>query len=184
MGSKRLKAVSVTGSRKLDMDDPEKFKEYTKEVRELFKDHPVLGESMKRYGTGGIVNTTNARNILPTRNFQYGHFEDAMKISGEYMEDHELVGVKSSCIHCPVTCGRDVEVEGVGRVKGPEYETLALHGHEPRDRRPQEGLRVELPGRRPGHGHDQPRRDAGLRDGAAGARHAGRRASPSATRPA
>ncbi|MBW2397147.1 MAG: aldehyde ferredoxin oxidoreductase C-terminal domain-containing protein, partial [Deltaproteobacteria bacterium] len=91
-------------------------------------DHPVLGESMKRFGTAGIVNTTNARNILPTRNFQKGHFDDAMKISGEWMEEHELKGVKTSCIHCPVTCGRDVEVEGKGRVKGPEYETVALMG--------------------------------------------------------
>ncbi|MBW2286882.1 MAG: aldehyde ferredoxin oxidoreductase family protein [Deltaproteobacteria bacterium] len=128
MGSKRLKAVSVQGSRKLDMEDPEKFKEYTIEVRKLFKDHPVLGNSMKRFGTGAIVNTANARNILPTRNFQRGSFSEAMKISGEYLEDHELRGVKSSCIHCPVTCGRDVDVEGVGRVKGPEYETLALMG--------------------------------------------------------
>jgi aldehyde:ferredoxin oxidoreductase len=128
MGSKQLKAVSVSGSRKLDMEDPEKFKEYTKEVRAIFKDHPMLGESMKRYGTGGIVNTTNGRNILPTRNFQKGHFDDAMKISGEWFEDHELKGVKTSCIHCPVTCGRDTDVEGVGRVKGPEYETLALMG--------------------------------------------------------
>jgi len=128
MGAKRLKAVSVSGKRKLDMEDPEKFKEYTKELRKQFKDHPVLGESMKRFGTGGIVNTTNGRNILPTRNFQRGHFDDAVKISGEWMEDHELKGVKTSCIHCPVTCGRDVEVEGKGRVKGPEYETLALLG--------------------------------------------------------
>ncbi len=43
----------MRGSRKLDMEDPEKFKEYTKEVRKLFEDHPVLGESMKRFGTGG-----------------------------------------------------------------------------------------------------------------------------------
>jgi aldehyde:ferredoxin oxidoreductase len=128
MGSKCLKAVSVRGKRKLEMEDPEKFREYTREVRKLFADHPVLGESMKRFGTGGIVNTTNGRNILPTRNFQKGHFGDAMKISGEWMEDHELEGVKTSCIHCPVTCGRDVEVEGKGRVKGPEYETLALLG--------------------------------------------------------
>ncbi len=128
MGSKKLKAVSVRGSRKLDMEDPDKFKEYTKEVRRIFKDHPVLGESLKRFGTGGIVNTTNGRNILPTRNFQHGHFDGAMKISGEWFEDHELKGVKTSCIHCPVTCGRDVDVEGVGRVKGPEYETLALLG--------------------------------------------------------
>ncbi len=128
MGSKRLKAITVAGSRKLEMDDPEKFKEYTKEVRKLFEEHPVMGESLRRYGTANIVNTTNARNIIPTRNFKYGHFADAMKLSGEYMEDHELVGIKSSCLHCPVTCGREVEVEGIGRVKGPEYETLALLG--------------------------------------------------------
>jgi aldehyde:ferredoxin oxidoreductase len=128
MGSKRLKAITVAGTRKLEMDDPEKFKEYTREVRKLFEEHPVLGESMKRYGTANIVNTTNARNIIPTHNFRYGRFDDAMKISGEYMEDHELVGVKSSCLHCPVTCGREVKVEGIGRVKGPEYETLALLG--------------------------------------------------------
>ncbi|MBI1818556.1 MAG: aldehyde ferredoxin oxidoreductase family protein [Deltaproteobacteria bacterium] len=128
MGSKRLKAISATGSRKLEMDDEEKFKEYTKTVRVLFRDHPVLGESLKRFGTAGIVNTTNARNIIPTHNFKYGHFKDAMCISGEHMEEHELVGVKSSCIHCPVTCGRDVMVEGVGRAKGPEYETVGLMG--------------------------------------------------------
>lgn len=128
MGSKKLKAISVTGTRKLEMDDPAAFKKYTKEIRELFKDHPVLGSSLKRFGTAGIVNTTNGRGILPTRNFQYGHFDKAMTISGEYMEDNELVGVKSSCLHCPVTCGRDVEIEGKGRVKGPEYETVALLG--------------------------------------------------------
>jgi aldehyde:ferredoxin oxidoreductase len=128
MGSKSLKAISINGKRKLEMDDPVAFKAYTKTVRELFKEHPMLGSSMKRFGTAGIVNTTNGRNILPTHNFKYGHFDEAMQISGEYMEDHELVGVKSSCIHCPVTCGREVEVEGVGRVKGPEYETVALMG--------------------------------------------------------
>ncbi|MCH2185766.1 aldehyde ferredoxin oxidoreductase family protein, partial [Myxococcota bacterium] len=128
MGSKKLKAISIRGTGKIEMDDPEAFREYTQTVRKLFREHPVLGKSMKRFGTGGIVNTTNGRNILPTRNFQYGHYRDAMEISGEHLEENGLTGVKSSCIHCPVTCGRDVNVKGPGRVKGPEYETLALLG--------------------------------------------------------
>jgi aldehyde:ferredoxin oxidoreductase len=128
MGSKRLKAISVSGSRKLDMEDEDTFKAYTQWLRRLFRDHPVLGEKLRRYGTMGIVNTTNARNILPTHNFKFGHHDDAMNVSGEYLEDHGLTGVKSSCIHCPVACGRDVTVEGKGRVKGPEYETVALLG--------------------------------------------------------
>jgi len=49
----------------------------------------VRGESIKRFGTGGIVNTTNGRNILPTRNFQKGHFDQAMNLSGEFIEDHK-----------------------------------------------------------------------------------------------
>ncbi|MHC4829136.1 MAG: aldehyde ferredoxin oxidoreductase family protein [Planctomycetota bacterium] len=128
MGSKRLKAITVRGRRKLEMDDPEAFKTYTKWLREMFRDHPVLGHKLKAYGTGNILMTTNARNILPTRNFKHGRFDQAIKISGEYMAEHTLTGVRSSCIHCPVTCGRDVEVKGRGRVKGPEYETLALLG--------------------------------------------------------
>jgi len=128
MGSKRLKAVSVTGSRKLQMDDQQRFEEYTKWLREHFRAHPVLGRSLKRFGTAGIVNTANARNIIPTHNFKYGRFKEAMTLSGEHMEANDLVGVASSCIHCPVTCGRDVVLEGLGRVKGPEYETLGLLG--------------------------------------------------------
>ncbi len=128
MGSKKLKAVSVSGSRKLEMDDPEAFKEYTKTIRTLFRDHPVLGHSMEAFGTAGIVKTTNARNIIPTHNFKYGHFDKGMSLTGEYMADNTLVGTKSSCIHCPVTCGRQVNIEGIGTVKGPEYETLGLMG--------------------------------------------------------
>ena len=128
MGSKRLKAVSVKGTRKLEMDDEEKFNAYTKWLRKYFKGHPVLGDKLHRFGTMGIVNTTNGRNIIPTRNFKFGHHDDAMNVSGEYLADHGLTGAKSSCIHCPVACGRDVEVEGAGRVKGPEYETAALLG--------------------------------------------------------
>ena len=128
MGSKRLKAITAGGSRKLEMDDERAFKEYTKWAGAMFRRHPVLGERLRRVGTSGIVSTTNPRNILPTRNFKRGHHPDALNVSGEYMADHALTGVKSSCIHCPVTCGRDVMVEGVGRVKGPEYETIGLMG--------------------------------------------------------
>ncbi len=128
MGSKRLKAITAGGSRRLEMDDPQAFKEYTKWLGAMFRHHPVLGERLKQVGTSGIVSTTNPRNILPTRNFKYGHHPDALNVSGEFMADHALTGVKSSCIHCPVTCGRDVELAGVGRVKGPEYETVALLG--------------------------------------------------------
>lgn len=128
MGSKRLKAITAGGSRRLEMDDEAAFKAYTKWLGAMFRRHPMLGDRLKHVGTAGIVSTTNPRNILPTRNFQRGHHPDALNVSGEYMADHALTGVKSSCIHCPVTCGRDVTLPGKGRVKGPEYETVAMLG--------------------------------------------------------
>jgi len=128
MGSKGLKALSAQGTRKLEMADEAGFKKYTQWVRQVFKGHPVLGEKLRRFGTLGIVNTTNGRNMIPTRNFQAGHHPEAMNLSGEYLEDHGLVGVRSSCLHCPVACGREVEVPGAGRVKGPEYETAGMMG--------------------------------------------------------
>ena len=44
MGSKRLKAVSVRGTCKLEMDDPEAFREYTKYVRKLIENLHVPGD--------------------------------------------------------------------------------------------------------------------------------------------
>ena len=127
MGSKKLKAITVKGKRKLEMDDPQAFKDYTKFVRELFREHPVLGDKLARLGTANIVMTTNGRQHPADPQLPGGRFEGAMKVSGEYMADNTLTGVKSSCIHCPVTCGRDVTYKE-RRVKGPEYETMALLG--------------------------------------------------------
>ena len=106
-----------------------KFKEYTKEVRKLFKEHPVLGESMKRFGTGGIVNTTNGRNILPTRNFKHGHFDDAMKISGEYMEDHELVGREVELHPLSGDLRPRRRGRGQGPGQGPRVRDAGADGH-------------------------------------------------------
>ena len=81
----------------------------------MFRRHPVLGERLKRYGTSRHRQHDERAQHPADAQLQVRPSPDALNVSGEYMADHALTGVKSSCIHCPVTCGRDVEVEGVGR---------------------------------------------------------------------
>jgi aldehyde:ferredoxin oxidoreductase len=74
----------------------------------------------------------NELGVLPTRNFQSGHFEDAYKLSGQYLVEAGYLKRRMSCYSCPVACHRYTEVdEGkyAGTYSGgPEYETLAVFG--------------------------------------------------------
>lgn len=126
MGSKNLKAVVANGNKKVPIAKPKKFKRAVKKWAKKLKEHPSTGDVLPRYGTGNLINLTNAGNILPTRNFQAAHFEDAELISGEYMAEHHLKR-NAGCVSCPIKCGRVIELEGK-EVKGPEYETLAMFG--------------------------------------------------------
>jgi len=53
----------------------------------------------------------NAHNILATRNYRYGRFNDFEKVSGEHLAQNHLIKNKG-CITCPIQCGRVVKVQG------------------------------------------------------------------------
>ncbi len=126
MGSKNLKALVATGRMKATLADPEHFALITKATTEYKRRHPQTGGILPRLGTAHLVLVTAGHNILPTKNFQAGSSPDAWKISGEQMAAKDLVS-QGGCISCPVHCGRVVELGGK-KVKGPEFETIALTG--------------------------------------------------------
>jgi len=126
MGSKNLKAVVVSGTNIAQPYNKDKAKEHYKKWVFALKKHPLTGKQLPMLGTAGLVSAMNARNILASRNFTRGRFEDFEKISGEYLAEKYLITHKG-CITCPIQCGRVVEVEGK-KVKGPELETLGLLG--------------------------------------------------------
>lgn len=126
MGSKNLKAIVAYGTKRPEVHDEEAFRRFTRKWTVFLRNHPMTGEALPRYGSAGLVNKANATFALPTKNFKYGHFDEADAVSGETMAETRLER-NSSCISCPIRCERRVLLEGK-EIKGPEYETLGFFG--------------------------------------------------------
>ncbi|MBK5262631.1 MAG: aldehyde ferredoxin oxidoreductase C-terminal domain-containing protein, partial [Peptostreptococcaceae bacterium] len=86
----------------------------------------LTGEQLPMLGTAGLLSLMNYRNLLATRNYSKGSYEDFEKINGETLREEHLVRNKG-CLTCPIHCGRVVTAYGK-EVKGPEVETLGLLG--------------------------------------------------------
>jgi aldehyde:ferredoxin oxidoreductase len=126
MGSKNLKAVTARGTKKAVPHNPEKAREIFKKWAKALKGHPLTGVQLPQLGSAGLIAPMHYHNILATRNFQRGQFDEFEAVSGEVLKEQHLVRNKG-CITCPIQCGRVVEVAGK-QVKGPELETLGLLG--------------------------------------------------------
>ena len=91
--------------------------------------NPVSGEALKMYGTNVLVNILNESGGLPTRNFRYGQFAGAEKISGETMRDTILSRKGKphhACHHgCVIQCSQVYnDKDGNYVTSGFEYETI------------------------------------------------------------
>jgi len=126
MGSKNLKAVAARGNGRITVADRDRFLALKKEVAGKIRENAISGGGLPRFGTAVLVNIINENYILPTRNYQTGHFPAAENVSGERMAETILAG-KMGCQTCIIQCGRDVEVGGK-RTAGPEYETIWAFG--------------------------------------------------------
>lgn len=127
MGSKNLKAISVTASKSsIESYNPEALQEVTSESLKLIKENGVTGAGLPTYGTAVLVNIINNTGAFPTRNWQESYFEEADDTSGETLKDQHLVK-QSFCHRCPIGCGRVIDIEGK-TVGGPEYEPLWAFG--------------------------------------------------------
>jgi aldehyde:ferredoxin oxidoreductase len=130
MGSKKLKAIVVRGTKSPPLEDPKRFAELRKTWAKTLTTEDV--QAWGKYGTTGGVDSLDRMGILPTRNWTAGSFPSAAKISGETLSATILVD-RDTCTACPVSCKRVVEapVDGGQIVKaygGPEYETIAAFG--------------------------------------------------------
>src|SRR5687768_2169532 len=131
MGSKRLKAVVVRGSKPPKPVVPEQFRELAKRLKELQEMNPGIGW-FGEYGTPGVLGIQNKMGGQPTRNYSEGAFEQAAQIDGTVMAK-TILKERDTCYACVVKCKRVVEVHDpdldVDPVYGgPEYETLTFFG--------------------------------------------------------
>lgn len=132
MGSKNLKAVVVRGSNGIKVANKHEFMMASLDARKKLLEHPVTGKGggLPLYGTQVLVNILNESHSLPTNNWQTSWFEDADKISGEFLADNYLIRNKA-CFACPIGCGRVIKIPDgkyKGIVAGPEYEAGWSYG--------------------------------------------------------
>jgi len=126
MGSKKLKAIVVRGTGKVESADPAAAGSVVSGITKKLREHEVTGTGLPTYGTAVLVNVINESGIYPTNNFQRAYFETADKTSGETLAKRYLVR-NTACYRCPIACGRVARADDV-EGEGPEYETIWAYG--------------------------------------------------------
>lgn len=131
MGSKKVKAIVVKGTKGIDFYNYDNIKDISKWYSSYFKEKP-LTYGLYLYGTAASVKSNDKAGMLPTRNFKDGSFEGAEKITGETMAE-TILKKREGCFSCPVRCKRVVEVNKENlkvdpKFGGPEYETIGAMG--------------------------------------------------------
>jgi aldehyde:ferredoxin oxidoreductase len=122
MGSKKLKAVVVHGTKKIEIKKHQEIEAFKKDLNEKLNDRGILLD-----GTPETLMMTHLMGALPTRNWAEGEFEGAEQINLDRMKE-KIIVKKRSCQACVVACKNISEIkEGPyagTHVSGPEYETL------------------------------------------------------------
>jgi aldehyde:ferredoxin oxidoreductase len=101
MGSKRLKAVAVAGTQRVEVADPTAVVAAAKDLSQR-----SFGPATAKYRELGTVANLLAFNrlaALPTRNFQQSTFEGAAALSGEELNAAHHV-TRRSCAACTIGC--------------------------------------------------------------------------------
>jgi len=132
MGSKKLKAIVVKGSKRtFESANPEKFKNAVKEMIENVNS-AFSTQMMGMLGTAGGVDKFNLEGELPIKYWTKGTWEGAYNISGATASE-QIFTKNYPCYACPIGCAKKAKVkegkyETEGEVEAPEYETIAGFG--------------------------------------------------------
>ena len=128
MGSKKLKAIGVLGTKEVKIAHEQEFNQFIKSLTPYMVDQT---EALRKYGTSNGVEYCESVGDLPIKNWYQGNWEGAKKISGQYMAQ-TVLKKNYYCGRCVIGCGRTVEItEGKYKIEesaGPEYETIGMLG--------------------------------------------------------
>lgn len=127
MGSKKIKAIAVRGTKTIPVADLVELTKIGTEMFATLNNSPEL-KVWQDYGLGSVPPWANSIGALPYRNFSSGHMEDISGLSGEAMRARITVSDKG-CFACPMCTGKfSHDKKRNVFFEGPEYETTALIG--------------------------------------------------------
>lgn len=131
MGSKKLKAIAVRGTKPINLYNKERINQVTKNITKRVMDNP-LSRDLRNLGTPGVVRGFYEAGCLPSYNWTTGYFQGGENLTAETLNKTILKSTKG-CYACPIRCKRVVEVDEEGlkvdpSYGGPEYETIVSLG--------------------------------------------------------
>ncbi len=124
MGSKKLKAIAVVGSKQVPLERRSDYLKLSGEASRYLLNSP-LTQGLKEYGSMIWMDAGPGLGDVPANYFTDHNF-DYDELSGSRFK--ELYRVTSyHCANCVIGCGRTVQYGSI-TVDGPEYETVAAFG--------------------------------------------------------
>jgi aldehyde:ferredoxin oxidoreductase len=130
MGAKNLKAIAVRGHSPVRLAHPDRLQQLNRDFRRRLRENPVY-PAVHAHGTPGIAALMNALGRFPTRNFQFGSFEQIDQIDADALQARAFVR-HLACYSCSVACDKlycvpDGPYAGAA-LHSVEYETLNALG--------------------------------------------------------
>jgi aldehyde:ferredoxin oxidoreductase len=131
MGSKKLKAIALRGTKAIDLYDKAKVSQVSKEITRRVMDNP-LSRDLRNLGTPGVIRPSYEAGCLPSYNWTTGYFKEGESLTAETYNQTILKETKG-CYACPIRCKRVAEVNEPDlkvdpAYGGPEYETIVSLG--------------------------------------------------------
>jgi aldehyde:ferredoxin oxidoreductase len=131
MGSKKLKALVVKGTKKIEISHPDEYAALRKSLVAKSRD-AVIAQSFRSMGTDAGMDLGMMTGDVPIKNWSIGEdFQISTNLGGPSLTEKYLTR-NHACSYCPVACKRMVKVDnGLFKAEegpGPEYETCAAFG--------------------------------------------------------
>jgi len=131
MGSKKLKAIAVVGTGRVEVHDPEGLSAYVKDLSRRIREHPGTGVVYPTAGTVNFVAKANALGVFPSHYWHRGEAKHRERIDFDAMSATTLVR-QTRCHGCSIGCAhinriKDGPHAGI-ETDGPEYETIYVFG--------------------------------------------------------
>jgi len=131
MGSKKLKAVVVNGTKKVEISSPEDYASLRKLLIAKSRDS-MVAQSLRSMGSDAGMDLGMMTGDIPIKNWGIGEdFELSTNLGGPSLTEKYLTR-NHACSFCPIACKRVVRVDDgpfkTNEGPGPEYETCCSFG--------------------------------------------------------
>lgn len=120
--SKNLKYITIRGTGKTKVFDPEGLRSAREEVFRLTAASPILlGKfGISQFGTGALYDLMDARRMMPTENFRKTRFDQAVKLNAQAYKK-KFKPKHTGCRGCHILCKKITK----DQTSIPEFETMS-----------------------------------------------------------